>query len=67
MNTKEAKHFFVDARFNVIGKNIKDRFMSSGVILINNEIKVIRSLENRGILLKKISSQKDDFLIFLGY
>ena len=47
--------------------------MSSGIALTNNEIKdimkVITSLENRGILLKetttKITSQEGEFLIFL--
>ena len=47
--------------------------MGSGIALTNNEIKdimkVITSLENRGILLKetttKITSQEGEFLIFL--
>ena len=54
-------------------KRVFSKFKSSGITLGNNEIKdiikVIRSLQNRGILLKgttlKISSQKGGFLNFL--
>ena len=52
--------------------------MGSGITLTNNEvkdIKVIKSLENRGILLlqKKVTTRKkklvkkEDFSIFLGH
>ena len=58
----------VDAGINIIGKKIKNGISlvtSSGITLINHEIKdiikVIKSLENRGISLKettrKIASQ----------
>ena len=58
----------VDAGINIIGKKIKSGISlvtSSGITLINHEIKdiikVIKSLENRGISLKettrKIASQ----------
>ena len=58
----------VDAGINIIGKKIKNGIplvKSSGITLINHEIKdiikVIKSLENRGISLKettrKIASQ----------
>ena len=50
----------VDAGINIIGKKIKSRISlvtSSGITLINHEIKdiikVIKSLENRGISLKE--------------
>ena len=50
----------VDAGINIIGKNIKSGISlvtSSGITLINHEIKdiikVIKSLENRGISLKE--------------
>ena len=54
-------------------KKNNDRLTGSGIALTNNEIKdiinVIRSLENRGILLKgttkKITSQEGEFLNFL--
>ena len=49
------KNLVVDARLNLIGKKMKEKF-SSGIILTNNEIKdimkVIKSLENRGTFLK---------------
>ena len=56
----------------MIGRKIKEKF-ASGITLINNEIKdimkVIRSLENRGILLKgtnrKTTSQKRGLLSLL--
>ena len=50
----------VDAEINIIGKKIKSGISlvtSSGITLINHEIKdiikVIKSLENRGISLKE--------------
>ena len=50
----------VDAGINIIGKKIKNGVplvTSSGITLINHEIKdiikVIKSLENRGISLKE--------------
>ena len=56
----------------MIGKRIKEKF-GSGITLTKNEIKdimkVIKSLENRGILLRetatKMTSQKGGFLHFL--
>ena len=73
INTKEIKKIHLEAGLNVIAKNIKDRLKSSGITLTNNEIKyiikAIRSLENRGILLKgtsrKITSQEGGFLNFV--
>ena len=67
------KIFFVDARLNVIGKKIKDRLTGSGITLkkikIKDTVKVISSLENRRLLLKrttrKITSQEGGFLNFL--
>ena len=73
MSTKKSnKDIFVDEVFNVIGKNIKKVILSisgSGITLTNNEIKdiikLIKSLENRRILLKgttrKITSQEGEF------
>ena len=73
MDTKKLnKDIFVDEVFNVIGKNIKKGILSisgSGITLTNNEIKdvikLIKSLENRRILLKvttrKITSQEGEF------
>ena len=66
----------VDAGVNITGKKIKNGISlvtSSGITLINHEIKdiikVINSLENRGISLKettrKIARQKGRFLNFL--
>ena len=50
----------VDAGINIVGKKIKNGILlvsSSGITLINYEIKdivkVIKSLENRGISLKE--------------
>ena len=65
----------VDAGVNLLGKKIKKGISSitgSGISLTNNEIKdiikVIKSLENAGILLKgptrKITSQEGGFLNF---
>ena len=73
MGTKKSnKDIFVDEVFNVIGKNIKKVILSisgSGITLTNNEIKdiikLIKSLENRRILLKgttrKVTSQEGEF------
>ena len=73
MDTKKLnKDIFVDEVFNVIGKNIKKVILSisgSGITLTNNEIKdiikLIKSLENRRILLKgttrKITGQEGEF------
>ena len=61
----------------IIGKQIdrfhKEHITGSGITLTYNEIKdiikVIKSLENRGVLLKgftrKITSQEERFIIFL--
>ena len=57
----------------LLSEEFNKMFRSSGITLKNNEtknfIKVIRSLENRGVLLKqtikKVSSQKGGFLSFL--
>ena len=63
-----------DAGLNLLGKNIKKGFtLGSGITLRSNEIKdvmkVIKSSENRGVLLKgttrKITSHKGEFLDFL--
>ena len=72
---KLNKDIFVDAGLNLISKKIKKRISpitGSGMTLTSNEIKykkVIKSLENRGILLKgttrKITSQEGGFLNFL--
>ena len=73
---KDLQNFLVDAGVNVLSKRVRNKHSSiadSGVTLINNEIKdivkVIRSLENTGILFKgttrKISSQKGGFINFL--
>ena len=73
MDTKKLnKDIFVDEVFNVIGKNIKKGILSisgSGITLTNNEIKdiikLIKTLENRRILLKgttrKVTSQEGEF------
>ena len=57
---KSKKDFLVDAGVNVLSKNNKNKLSLialSRITLTNNEItdiaKVISSLENRGILLKK--------------
>ena len=67
---------FVDTGLNITGKKIEKGISSitgSGITLTNNEIKdilkVIKSLENRGISLegttRKIASHKGGFLNFL--
>ena len=56
-------------------KNASDKALGTGITLRNNEIKditkVIKSLENRGILLKgttrQITSQNEDLKIFLDH
>ena len=56
-------------------KNASDKVLGQGKILTDNEIKdivkVIKSLENREILLKgttrKITSQEGEFYIFLDH
>ena len=61
MGTKRInKVILVDARLNLLGKKIEKGISSiidSGITLTNNEIKdiikLIKSLENRGILLKR--------------
>ena len=66
MNTKEVKNCLVDSGLNAIGRKIKDKLTGLGTALTNNEMKdvrkVMRSLENRGILLKgtirKMTSQE---------
>ena len=68
---------FTDTGLNSVGKKIFKKGISSitclGITLTNNEVKdiinAIKSLENRGILLKwttrKITSQKGGFLNFI--
>ena len=66
------KSLLIEARLNMIGKKIKEKF-DSVITLRNNEIKyimkVIKCSENRGIALKgttrKITSQEGGFLNFL--
>ena len=69
-------NLFVDTGLNIIGKKAKKRILSttiSGITLTNNKIndiiKVIKSLENTGILSKgtttKITSQEGGDLNFL--
>ena len=62
-------NLFIDARLNIIGKKIKEKFVLR-ITLTNNEtkdmMKVIKSLGNRRILIKRvITSQKEEFLNFL--
>ena len=76
MGAKKIEDEIVDAGLCLLGKKIKkgvSSFHGSGTTPTNNEIrdlmKVIKSLENRGILLKvtnrKVTSQEGGFLIFL--
>ena len=66
------KNLLIEARLNMTGKKIKEKF-GSVITLRNNEIKyimkVIKCSENRGIALKgttrKITSQEGGFLNFL--
>ena len=66
------KEVFVDAGLSLLGKKTK-KISGSEITLINNEVKdivkLIKSLGNRGILLKgttkKIISQEGEFLNFL--
>ena len=73
---KLNKDTFLDARRNIIGKEIKKAISSitgSRITLTNNEIKyiikVIKYLESRGVLLKgtttKVTSQEGGFFNFL--
>ena len=72
INKNNRNNLFIDTGLNMIGKKNKQK-LGSGITLTNNEIKdimkVIKSLENRGILLKgttkKITSQERGFLNFL--
>ena len=62
-------NLFIDAGLNIIGKKIKEKFVLR-ITLTNNEtkdlMKVIKSLENRPILIKRvITSQEKEFLNFL--
>ena len=61
---------------NAIRNIAIDQFTGSGIMLTNNEtkdnMKVIKSLENKVILLKgttrkNLSAKKGDFLIFLDH
>ena len=69
------KGTLVNAGLSLLGQKIKKKNYGSGITLTNNEIKdimkVIKSLENRGILLKgttaKITGQEGGFLIFLNH
>ena len=65
---KSKKDFLVDAGVNVLSKNNKNKLSLialSRITLTNNEItdiaKVISSLENRGILLKKTTRKNRIF------
>ena len=70
--TSNKSNLYIDAGLTVIGKRIKENF-GSIITLTNNKIKdvikVIKSLENRWILLKgttrKTASQEGEFLKFL--
>ena len=70
---KLNKDSFVDAGLNIIGKNIKKGILSitdSGITHIKDIIKVVKSLENKGISSKgtttKVTSQEGWFLNFLS-
>ena len=74
---KIGKNTFVDAGLSLLGKKIKkgtSSITTSGITLINNEIKDIikyrKSLENREILLKRttrrVISQEGGFFSSLG-
>ena len=76
MGAKEIEDKIVDAGLSLIGNKIKNgisSFNCAGITLTNNEtkyiIKVLKALENRGILLKgttrKITSPEEGFLNFL--
>ena len=77
-NNTDSNDILVDSVLDVVNKKIKIKkgvlsITDSGVTLTNNEVKdimkVIKLLENRGILLKattrKISNQEGGFLNFL--
>ena len=55
INKNNRNNNFIDTELNMIGKEMKEK-NGSGITLTNNEtkdiMKVIRSLENRGILMK---------------
>ena len=69
---EKATEYYVNKGINKLNKKFTSR-KGSGITLTNSEIKdimkVIKSLEDRGILLKgttrKITSQKGEFLNFL--
>ena len=71
-NKNNRNNLFIDEGLNMTGKKNKEK-ISSGIGLTNNEIKdvmkVIKSLENRGVLSKgttrKITRQDGRFLNFL--
>ena len=71
-NNNNKNNLYIDAGLNITGKKIKEK-IGSGITLTNNEvkniIKVIKSLENTGVLLKgaaiNIISQEGGFLNFL--
>ena len=68
------KNLLTDSGLNLIGKKMKEKF-GLGIILTNNEIKyimkVVKSLENRRVLLKgilqKLLFKKESFSIFLNH
>ena len=64
---RDATRYFGNKRINKLKKITLSE--GSGIALTKNEIKVIESLENRGILLKgttkKITSQEEGFLNFV--
>ena len=55
INKNNRNNNFIDTELNMISKEMKEK-NGSGITLTNNEtkdiMKVIRSLENRGILMK---------------
>ena len=71
-NNNNKNNLYIDAGLNITGKKIREK-IGSGITLTNNEvkniIKVIKSLENTGVLLKgaaiNITSQEGGFLNFL--
>ena len=76
MGAKEIEDKIVNAGLSLLGNKIKNGISSfdcAGITLTNNEtkyvIKVLKTLENRGILLKrttrKITSPEEGFLNFL--
>ena len=71
-NNNNDNNLYINAGLNMSGKKIKEKF-GAGITLANNQIKdiinVIKSLENREILLKgntrKFTCQEGGFLSFL--